>query len=209
MFDKELENKYIFETRVNKAKELLKSWHPDKFDKLIKMISVYHLAVLGSINDDVITKTGLDTYKQIVDLINQYTSKKILKKKDNEALKNKALFLLKKWNPDNYTDLLLELSDNDLIKLAQVEEDIIGYYGLNTIMDIKSCIKKSENKNSNINIDFYNGNYNEFLYNTFISYRRMKDNKIDTEITVDNFNFEFFDKLMENLVDTYMIYHNK
>jgi hypothetical protein len=210
MFDKELENKYIFNTRVLAAKEYLKKWHPDNYDKFIKQLSEYHLAVLGSISKDVITKTGLDTYEQIVELINQYASDKILKNNSKEDKKKKGLVLIKNWNPDNYHDLLDYIDDDELIKLSEVNKDIISTYGLNTVMDIKTCIKKNEtSKISNFNVDFYNGNYNEFLYNTFISFRKIHDNKIDTDINVKDFDYEFFGGLMENLIKTYIKYHKK
>lgn len=210
MFDKELENKYVFNTRMLKGKELLKKWHPDKFEQFSVDLGEYNLAVLGSITSDVIDRTGLDTIEQIVELINKYSTKKIIKEETEEQLKYKGLVMLKRWNPDNYQDLLLELSDGDLIKLAKVDKSIISAYGLNTPLDIKTCIKKGEaSKFNNLNVDFYNGNYNEFLYNTFISFRKIHDNQIDSDIDLNNFDFEFFGKLMEDLVKTYIIYHKK
>lgn len=210
MFDKELENNYILNTRMLKGKDIIEKWFPTKYEKINNLLGDYNLAVLGSISDDVVSKTGLDTLEQLVELINHYSSKKILRKVDNTKLKNQALVLLKKWNPDNYHDLLSQLTDSDLIKLADVDDNVISCYGLNTIIDIKTCIKMNETKNiSNISVDFYNGNYNEFLYNTFLSYRRIKKNTIDTDIELNNFDFEFFDFLMNNMIETYLTYHNK
>lgn len=210
MFDKEFENTYVFNTRILKGKAIIEKWYtdPTRIAKFEQLLGDYNMAVLGSISDDVLSKCGLDTPAQVIELINKYSTKPIVFKPSDKQLKNKAITLLKKWNPDNYDDFVEQLSDADLITLASVDTDIISRYGLNTIMDIKTCIKVSESGKNGV-VDFYNGNYNEFLYNTFISHRKIRDNKIDTDISVDNFDSVFFGELMENSVSIYLKYHNK
>ncbi len=211
MFDKEFENSYILNTRIAKGKAIIEKWHPTSAHKFYKILDSYHLAVLGSIADDVINKCGMDTPAQVVEIINKYSTKKIEFKKSNKALKTKAITLLKKWNPDNYDDISNALTDDELILLANVDSNIISAYGLNTIMDVKLCIKMNESSKSGIGnvVEFYNGNYNEFLYNTFISHRKIISNTIDSDITIESFDYEFFGKLMNNMVDVYMAYHKK
>jgi hypothetical protein len=210
MFEEELKNKYILENRMLKGKEIVNTWFPNNQEKINKLLGTYNLAILGSITDDVVSSCGLDTLEQLVELINKYSSKKIIKKTDIEKTKHKALILLKKWNPDNYDGFLHELTDQDLFKLGNCPDNIISAYGLNTLNDIKTCILLSENKSdNNMSIDFYNGNYNEFLFNTFISYRKIKQNEIDTDINVQDFDFEFFNKLMDNAIETYLLHIKK
>jgi len=193
-----------------KGKELIQRWHPDKAEKYIKTIGEYNLAVLGSIKDDVVEKCGLDTPAQIAELINKYSSHKIEPKKDPAKQKVKSINLLKKWNPDNHEEIISELTDEELIKLSEVDDNLISAYGLNTVMDIKTCLKMNESgKTNGIKVDIYNGNYNEFLYNTFTSHRKIRDGKIDSEINVSNFDYEFFGELVENAIKIYMKYHNK
>lgn len=207
MFDKDLENKYVFDTRLLKGKQVLEKWHPTKYQKIMHYLGDYHVAILGSIDMDVITKDGLDTLTQIISLINKYTEKKIQPKVSNKERKERGITLIKKWNPDNYDELVVQLTDDELILLSQVSSDIISQYGLNTIMDIKLCIKLNETKKSggSIKVDVYNGNLNEFLYNTFISHRKICSNTIDTGIDVNNFNYELFGELMNNCINTYLL----
>jgi hypothetical protein len=209
MFDDELKNKYIFEERCKIGQAILEKWHPKIYKKIIEKIEPYNLAILGSISQDVINADGLDTYEQIVKLINSYSSQKIEKKPTKKHLQDKGLFLIKKWNPDNYEEILKDLSEKDIIALATADKKYVDYYGLDNVESIRICIKLSEKpKNSNQKIEFFEGNTNEFLYNTFISYMRMKHNIINTEINADNFNYYFFDDLMDKMTDLY-INHSK
>ena len=142
-------------------------------------------------------------------MINSYSSQPIFPKLSKTQLQNKGLFLIKKWNPDNYEDILTQLTDNELIALATAEKKHIDYYGLDSAESIRICIKLSEtSKNKQQKIEFFDGNTNEFLYNTFISYMRMKHNIIITEIDVNNFNYYFFDDLMDKITDLF-INHSK
>jgi uncharacterized membrane-anchored protein len=209
MFDEELKNKYIFEERCKNGQALLEKWHPKLYKKIIERIEPYNLAVLGSINPDVINADGLDTFEQIVKLINSYSSQKIEKKPTKKQLQDKGLFLVKKWNPDTYEEMISKLSDKEIMSLATADKKIIDFYGLDSVESIRICLKLSEKpKNSNQKIEFFEGTTNEFLYNTFISYMRMKHNVIITEINADNFNYYFFDDLMDKMTDLF-INHSK
>lgn len=209
MFDEDLKNKYIFEDRCKKGQALLEKWHPNIYKKIIERIEPYNLAVLGSINPDVINADGLDTFEQIVNLINSYSTQKIEKKLTKKQLQDKGLFLIKKWNPDNYEDIIKELSDKEIMTLATADKKFVDFYGLDSVESIRICLKLSEKpKNSNQKIEFFEGTTNEFLYNTFISYMRMKHNIIITEIDADNFNYYFFDDLMDKMTDLF-INHSK
>jgi uncharacterized membrane-anchored protein len=209
LFDEELKNKYIFEERCKNGQALLEKWHPKIYKKIIERIEPYNLAVLGSINPDVIVAEGLDTFEQIVKLINSYSSQKIEKKPTKNQLQDKGLFLIKKWNPDNYEEILKELSEKEITALATVDKKLTDYYGLDSVESIRICLKLSEKpKNSNQKIEFFEGTTNEFLYNTFISYMRMKHNIIISEIDADNFNYYFFDDLMDKMTDLF-INHSK
>jgi uncharacterized membrane-anchored protein len=208
-FDDELKNKYIFEERCKKGQVLLEKWHPKIYKKIIERIEPYNLAVLGSINPDVINSDGIDTFEQIVKLINSYSSQKIEKKPSKKQLQDKGLYLIKKWNPDNYEEILKELSEKEIMALATADKKHIDFYGLDSVDSIRICLKLSEkSKNSNQKIEFFEGNTNEFLYNTFISYMRMKHNIIISEINTDNFNYYFFDDLMDKMTDLF-INHSK
>jgi uncharacterized membrane-anchored protein len=209
IFDDELKNKYIFQERCEKGKELLEKWHPKIYKKIIERIEPYNLAVLGSISIDVINAEGLDTFEQIVKLINSYSSQPIVEKPTKNQLQTKSLYLIKKWNPDSYEDILNKLTDKELVSLATADKKIIEYYGLDSVESIRICIKLSEkSKNSNQKVEFFDGNTNEFLYNTFISYMRMKHNLVITEINIDNFDYYFFDDLLDKMTDLF-INHSK
>lgn len=210
MFDKEFENPYTYESRIKNGIEILKKWHPEKYKSISKGLGKYNTAVLGSIDEKIINSSGLDTKEQIVNLINHYSSKKINLKQSPHTLKQKTIYRIKKWNPDNYEDILEKLSDKEIEKLSKVDDAIISTYGISSVEQIRICIKLNEKpKTHGQKISFYNGKMQEFLYNTFISYRKIKDQSIDTDIDAENFDYEFFEELIENSINIYLKYHYK